>query len=190
MIEKLIQWDRDLFLFLNNMNMDAFDPVMMVLSSYTSFIVVCALIILFAIWKNRKEGAVMSVFFLLTIGFNNLTNQIVKRIIERPRPIHEESFQDIIHSLGIYETGFSFYSGHSTTAFCIAVFSLLYFKNRIYTWVALIWAFGVAYSRIYMGKHYPLDVFSGMLAGCFLAFLGFKLFEYYKEKKLTPQSRA
>lgn len=188
MLEKLIEWDKEIFLFLNDMNMHAFDPVMMVLSSYTLFVGVCAVIIFFMIKINRKQGIVASLFFLLTIGLNNLTNQIIKRLIARPRPIHEEVFDDIIHALGKHETGFSFYSGHSTTAFCIAMFSLLFFRNKIYSIVALVWAFGVAYSRIYMGKHYPFDVLCGTLAGCLFGFLGFKLYEYYKSKKLMPQS--
>lgn len=188
MLQKLLEWDRALFLFLNDMNMHTFDPVMLVLSSYTLFMLVCLAIAFFILKREGRPGFVTLLFFMLTVGCNNMINQITKRIIARPRPIHEDIFADIIHAIGKHETGFSFYSGHSTTAFCIAIFSLLYFRNKIYSAVILVWAFGVAYSRIYMGKHYPLDVLCGILIGSLIGFVGFKLCEYYKNKKLQPES--
>lgn len=187
MLQKLLEWDRELFLFLNDMNMHAFDPVMMILSSYTLFVLVCLLIAYFILKKEKRPGYVTLLFFLLTIGVNNLINQTIKKIIARPRPIHEEAYNDIIYALGKHETGFSFYSGHSTTAFCIALFSLLYFKNKIYSAVILVWAFGVAYSRIYMGKHYPLDVLCGILVGSFIGSVGYILYDSYRKKKLQPE---
>lgn len=188
MLQKLLEWDRNLFFFFNEMNTHTFDPIMMILSSYTLFVLVCLLIAFFILKKEKRPGYVTLLFFLLTIGVNNLTNQIVKEIVARPRPIHEDIYNNIIYTIGKYEAGFSFYSGHSTTAFCIALFSLLYFKDKIYSVVILIWAFGVAYSRIYMGVHYPLDVLCGILIGSLIGFVGFKLCNHYKNKRLQPES--
>ena len=45
-----------------------------------------------------------------------------------------------------------------------------------------IWAALVAYSRIYVGVHYPLDIIGGMLWGTFVALLVFNLYQLIREK--------
>lgn len=186
LINRLVQWDKDLFLFINNMHLDVLDPVMIAFSSFISFFIVIGIIIFFMTKKEGRIGVITSVFFVITIGFNSLINNILKVIIARPRPLHEIVFKDVIHTLGGNEASFSFYSGHSSSAFCIALFSILYLKNKVYTILILSWTFIVAYSRIYLGRHYPLDVLCGILAGSLIGSLGYKLYAHFKEKKVAP----
>lgn len=125
---------------------------------------------------------------LLTIGLNSGINHLIKLIIARPRPLQVEAWQGIIHAIEEYETSYSFFSAHSSNSFSMAVFSLLYFKNKKYSYIITIWAALVAYSRIYVGKHYPVDVLCGIAFGIVMGFLCFKLFERYKETRLRKDN--
>ena len=62
---------------------------------------------------------------------------------------------------------YGFFSGHSSNSMAAAVFGGLllrpYYRNLIF-WL-LLWSFTVAYSRIYVGVHYPLDIICGMAFG-------------------------
>jgi undecaprenyl-diphosphatase len=62
----------------------------------------------------------------------------------------------------------------------VAVFSGLllkpYYKNLIF--VLLFWSAVVAYSRIYVGAHYPLDILCGLSFGAISGFLFYKLSLY------------
>lgn len=60
---------------------------------------------------------------------------------------------------------YSFPSGHTTAAFCSATSMALYYNKWYVTIPAYAWACSVAYSRMYLGKHYPTDILGGMVLG-------------------------
>ncbi len=66
---------------------------------------------------------------------------------------------------------YSFPSGHSGRMGCIAL--LFAVKYPFIGWVFVLWAIGVAYSRVALQLHYFLDVFFGILIGCFSAIIAF-----------------
>ncbi len=63
----------------------------------------------------------------------------------------------------------SFPSGHATTAFALAIFLMLAFKLKKYSWLMAILAILVGYSRVYLAVHFPVDVYFGSLIGTFSA---------------------
>ncbi|MBK5719432.1 phosphatase PAP2 family protein [Dysgonomonas sp. Marseille-P4677] len=184
MLDKLLEWDRELFLFLNSKHIDWLDPIMLFFSSYTGWILVFLLMSAFIYFKAEIWKKTGVFFFSLSTGLSALFTNIIKLIIERPRPIHNETWQDTIHAIEKFSDSFSFFSSHSATTFTMAVFFLLFFrKKKIYGVIALVWATIVAYSRIYVAKHYPFDVLVGILFGIMIGILGYKLFQNFKEKK-------
>jgi len=66
----------------------------------------------------------------------------------------------------------TFPSGHSQTAFGVAAIIALMFRRHIALW--FLWAALVALSRVYLGVHFPLDVFAGSLIGALAAFIAFR----------------
>lgn len=187
LLDKIIEWDKEIFLFLNSHHSEWLDHFMLVITSNSAWICVAILVLLYIIFKKHKTGLWASLFLALSIGMNFLINHIVKIIVLRPRPIHENVFRDSIHAITEYESSYSFFSAHSSNSFCLAIFSSLLLGNKNYTLIICIWAAIVGYSRIYVGKHYPFDVLFGLVFGIFTGILGYKIFDKFREKKLEPK---
>lgn len=115
-------------------------------------------IILFIVIKNKKIGITIS----SNLGIVTILNQLLKRILQRPRP---EEFRII------NESGYSFPSGHSmiSMAFYGFLIYLIYknVKNKYLKWSLIavlgILIISIGISRIYLGVHYTSDVVAGFL---------------------------
>ena len=128
------------------------------------FWILCAVVLL-AIPKTRKTGyaAVLSLIFGVIV-----TNLLLKNIVARPRPFAEiEALIPLIAK----PTDFSFPSGHTTASFAVALVMLRMLPKKIGI-PAVVLAALVAFSRLYLGVHYPTDVLVGFvvaLVGSLLA---------------------
>ncbi len=119
------------------------------------FLLVLA-ITLFILIKNKKIG--FSIFLNLVII--TMLNQLLKRILQRPRPTEFRIIE---------ETGYSFPSGHSmiSMAFYGYLIYLIYkyVKNKYLKWISIIilsiLICSIGISRIYLGVHYTSDVLGG-----------------------------
>ncbi len=177
------EWDIDLFTAINGMNQTWLDPVMLFLSSPWSWILLFVVVIFFMLRKSRFWGFREVILILCTVAANSILNNIIKLIIQRPRPCSNELIASTIRSLEDCGTHYSFFSAHSSNAFCLAICTALFFRNRYYSVLIMIWASVVAYSRIYVGKHYPLDVICGIFFGIIMSFAGHYLLKRYREEK-------
>lgn len=119
---------------------------------------------LFIVLKNKILGG----FIYLNLFLSGGLNQILKRIVQRPRP-NEYRLID--------ESGYSFPSGHSmvSAAFYGLLIYIIYkkVKNKYlkYSLITLlsILIFSIGVSRIYLGVHYTSDVLAGFLISiCYL----------------------
>ena len=131
------------------------------------FWILCAVVLL-AVPKTRKTGyaAVLSLIFGVIV-----TNLLLKNIVARPRPFVEiEALIPLIAK----PTDFSFPSGHTTASFAVALVMLRMLPKKIGI-PAVVLAALVAFSRLYLGVHYPTDVLTGFvvaLVGSSLAVWG------------------
>ena len=77
-------------------------------------------------------------------------------------------------------------SGHTSGAFNLATSLTLSYPKWYVAAPSYLWASGVAYSRMYIGVHYPSDVFIGALLGSGTAWLNY----YINKKYFKPRSRS
>ena len=120
--------------------------------------IIILVIVLFIVIKNRRIR--ISIFLNLVII--TTLNQLLKRILQRPRPSEYRIIE---------ETGYSFPSGHSMVSMAFYGYLIYliykYVKNKYVKWISimllsiLICTIGI--SRIYLGVHYTSDVLGGFL---------------------------
>jgi undecaprenyl-diphosphatase len=183
LIQQLNHLDQHLFLLLNGWHNTYFDYVMMV---FTSEVFWVPLYVITAVVIGRTYGKNAVLIFVAAGVLILCTDQfagIFKHSIQRLRPSHDPQLSVLTHIFNNYKGGlYSFYSAHSSNAFGYATFTILIFRNRIYTFFIIPWALLVAYTRIYLGLHYPGDIFCGAIAGIAIAIGVYKLMLLTTEK--------
>ncbi len=139
--------------------------------------------------KTRKTGIAM----LLAIGVGAVfTNLTIKKLVARPRPyVTSETYRGFWEYVGAHvESEFSFPSGHTTSAMA-AMTAMFICSNKKWSWVCLVAALFMGFTRLYFIVHYFTDVVGGLVIGAiggvcgyYLSKLAFKYLEKYKEKKI------
>jgi undecaprenyl-diphosphatase len=94
---------------------------------------------------------------------------------------------DVVNNIRSYD--FSFTSSHAANSFGIATFLLLLIKNKALTFSLILWASINAYTRIYLGVHYPSDIIAGTLIGVLVGILMYRLYMYIKNKQQRSKYR-
>lgn len=134
--------------------------------------------------KKDKKLQQQSFKIIGSLLINTAITQGLKYTINRQRPY--EAYPTIINPYTI-ETDASFPSGHTSTAFALATSISLQNKKWYVVIPTFAWASSVSYSRMYLGEHYPTDVFAGAVIGIGSAYLSNwlnkKLFNYDDQKR-------
>ena len=102
---------------------------------------------------------------------------LFKYTFERLRPCNDLQIKDIIRVVKHSDT-FSFFSGHATNSMATTVFVYLIMR-KYYKHIYLLFLFPLifAYSRIYLGLHFPSDILTGYTFGATFGFLFYKIHE-------------
>lgn len=175
-LEKIIAYDKELFIFLNSLGSETWDNFWITLTNQFSWIPLFALLFIL-IFRSYgwKKGLLLMVITALLITFSDQFVNFLKDYFGRVRPNNDTSINEMIRILK-GPRSFSFVSGHSTTSFAVSTFLIATLKNHYkYPLLLLIWPILFAYSRIYVGVHFPIDIFVGMLLGLLIGFLFYKI---------------
>lgn len=190
MIDQLIQYDKALFLFLNNLGTETWDGLWLLITNKLTFIPLYGFL-LFLLYKKFGLKALLSfiIIIVLMVTFTDQITNVFKRGFERLRPCRTVGIMEQMRYIAVRCGKFSFFSGHSSNSMAAAVFSGLllrpYIKYLIF--ILLFWSAMVAYSRIYVGVHYPIDIICGMLFGALSGF-GFYKLALYTLKRFEIES--
>jgi undecaprenyl-diphosphatase len=188
MITNLAELDEQLFLTLNGLHASWLDNIMVMVSGNVIWLPLYALL-LYHIAKLPSDTWVALLCVALTITVcDQLTSTILKPLVVRPRPTWNDAIMHLVHTVNGYRGGnFGFPSSHAANTFGVAIFLNLALKKRWLRWL-LLWAALVSYSRIYLGVHYPGDVFAGALIGGVCGWLVYRFYlaiTLYLTKKRT-----
>jgi undecaprenyl-diphosphatase len=111
----------------------------------------------------------------ILITFADQFTNLIKITFARIRPCNDASIAEQLRILH-HSRDFSFFSGHASNSFANTTFLFLLLKKRYkYIGLLFIWPILFAYSRIYVGVHYPLDIFVGMIFGLITGYLFYKI---------------
>ena len=118
---------------------------------------------------------------------DSLSVALFKQTVQRLRPAWDPEIGDMVRMLEYKGGQFGFVSSHAANLFGLATITSLIIKQRWFTTSIFTFAAIVGYSRVYFGKHYPLDVICGALFGMLIGYLIFKLLrQLYKKLNLKP----
>jgi undecaprenyl-diphosphatase len=174
-VNTLLQWDRWIQ---KSVNLDMISPMNDKLMSLWSaewpwFLIVLGFAI--PIIRSRQWPRLWAIGWIgLTIGVSDMVSHyILKPWFGRIRPCRMEGLVRVVEGCSGY---YSFPSNHASNA---AVFATLWFIlfSRFQGSLAILCAFVIGMSRVYLGVHYPTDILGGFVWGTFLALISYLIWQ-------------
>ena len=138
-----------------------FDAAGVFFAEYVSyFVVIAALIFLFASKQEWRERFTNTAFLMLSLVLaRGILTPLLKFFVDRPRPYEALSFSPLLSSLD----SAAFPSGHATFFFALGMAIFLILRST--GWWFLGAAFLIGLARVFVGVHWPIDIVAGALIG-------------------------
>jgi len=172
-VEKIEVWDTEFFLWLNRLHTPWLDPVMYWATDQFFWIPLYAALFAWIAVKCKTRGILVIVAIAAAVGLADyVASGLMKPFFLRLRPCHTLEIEKWVYVLRGCGGQYGFVSSHASTTFALATSAFLLLRQHL-RWVALLfpWAALVAYSRVYVGVHYPLDILAGAGIGVLCAFM-------------------
>jgi len=180
------------FLVINQYNNPAFDRVFEYWTYLGDGIIWVPLFVYVLIFKREFFIAILASLIICTV----LTH-FLKRVVfpDEMRPIIVLGTEKVRVIEGLHiNTKNSFPSGHTSTAFTLALLMAYIVRGNFWVYFFPIVAFFVGYSRVYLAQHFVTDVFAGMLIGILSSYLSLLVYEAFrkrqKEKNIAEGSKS
>ncbi|MBC8322280.1 MAG: phosphatase PAP2 family protein [Candidatus Marinimicrobia bacterium] len=182
MISWLNSIDTALFYFFNGkLSNPIFDFIMPIITNQDYWAIPILILVFGLIFKGGSRGKITAALLILSVvATDSISAQFIKPMIGRLRPSHTfiESINLLVHKGGKY----SFVSNHAANMFCAAAVITYFYSKWKYILFAL--AAIVAFSRVYVGVHYPGDVIFGGLFGFGIAWVVISLWVIVKMREI------
>jgi undecaprenyl-diphosphatase len=179
MLEKIIEIDKQFIVFLNNLGSEKWDWFWQIATKQLSWTPVF-LVVFYLLYKKigAKNFGIAILFIAIIILISDQTANLFKNTFQRIRPCNDISIADQLRIYWDKSGSFSYFSGHATNSMATATFVFMilkwYYKNAF---LLFLFPLIFAYSRIYLGLHFPTDILSGYVVGFLYGFLLYKVFE-------------
>ncbi|WGH76568.1 phosphatase PAP2 family protein [Tenacibaculum tangerinum] len=188
MIEDIIQKDKELLIYLNNLGIEQWDGFWLTVTNQFTWTPLFVLV-LFLVFKQFgwKKGLFTLLFIVIIVTFTDQFTNFIKNTTGRIRPCNIEGIREQLRFFEYRPKGKSFWSGHASLSTTITTFMILLLRRHykmIYLMIFFPLIFG--YSRIYLGVHFPIDVTVGYIAGIIMGMLFYVAYRAL-EKKLKLQ---
>lgn len=189
-MEEIILEDKQAMIFLNNLGSSTFDPFW-ILVSEKWFWIPLYVIFLYFLYKNFNKKSLFYILLFVALGItaSDQIANIFKFGFERLRPCHDPSLEGLLREVKCGGK-FGFYSAHSSNSFFVATYLTMLLGKKIkqLPYFLFVWAAIVAYSRVYLGMHFPGDIIIGAIMGILLAlFFGTLAKKVIKKSEATTQ---
>lgn len=169
----LISLDRQLFSLINHDLSfsigDWFFPAITEIHRSPVFILACVVLFSIGLIKNRFKTAQIMLAIALAVSLSDsIAYRGIKQVVERKRP----EFSGMQVELRTHShSGHSFPSNHAANSAAIATVMVFFFPAAATVWIFL--AALIAYSRVYVGVHFPSDVLGGACLGIMTGLFGY-----------------
>lgn len=185
-LQWLIKIDEQLLLAINGCHNEYFDHFMYLFSDRWIWVpmYVAILYVMIRNFSLRKTIICLIAIALTITIADQVGASLIRPIVERLRPSNPDNpISDAVHIVNNYCSGkYGFPSCHAANTFGLAFFVCFLFRRRWLTAFLMFWAVVTCYSRVYLGLHYPGDLFFGMILGLLSATM-----VYLIMRKLIPE---
>jgi undecaprenyl-diphosphatase len=183
MLEKIIALDKKLLVYLNGLGSPTYDNLWLIITKqayWTPFFLFLAYLIYKKI--GIKNLGIIMLFIAVILLCCNTSVEFFKATFHRLRPCNDPEIKDIIRIVHQSDS-YSFFSGHASNSMATMMFLYLILR-KYYKYIFLIFLYPLifAYSRIYLGVHFPTDILTGYAFGA-----GFGITFYTIYKKYIPK---
>lgn len=181
MFEKLLEWDQQTLIYINNLGTEQFDSFWLITTNFLTWI---PLFIFFIIMIFIAHGIKQSRWILLSFVSMLLMLVIVISLTKfgfgRLRPVNDTSFNTLLRIL-TKPTNYSFFSGHAASSFSITGLTFLYLRKKLkWSYLLFVWPLLFSFSRLYLGVHYPLDILAGTIVGFLFAWIFYRMHQKFR----------
>ncbi|OJV12979.1 MAG: phosphatase PAP2 family protein [Dyadobacter sp. 50-39] len=184
-VHHIVRIDQELFLWLNGLHTPWLDTIMYWVTYKFTWIPMYVLLIALTVRaEGWKRGGLMIITVVLAVAVaDKITSGFMKPYFLRLRPCHDPTITTVMHHVTDCGGMYGFASSHASTSFALAISWFSLTRNKIPQMAFLfLWAAIYAYSRVYVGVHYPLDILVGSLVGMLAGYCVVQLYYIFLKR--------